>query len=288
MFDAAARHLNFRLAAEELNLTQGAVAQQVRRLEAQLGCALFHRKARGLAFTRAGERYHSSIRDALHVIDEATQELRSESAVVTLSVTPSFASKWLVPRLTRFAALRPEIDLQIVASERLADFHSDNVDIAIRQTRPPFDAGHQNRLLSRLDLCAACAPGYERTIAPVRELSDFTELTLIQDGHRQWDKLFKEAGLFPRRRILQFNQIGLAMDAAANGQGVALAPQLLLGDEVAKGNLKILWRSGAVDESGYYVATARGHKASQARAAVIEWLFSEVKSEKLGEAKLAQ
>ena len=93
MFDAAARHLNFTLAAEELHLTQGAVAQQVRRLESELGFKLFERRARGLAFTEVGRRYHAPVRRALAIIDDATRKLRPESTRVTLSVTPSFASK---------------------------------------------------------------------------------------------------------------------------------------------------------------------------------------------------
>lgn len=121
MFDAAARHLNFRLAAEELNLTQGAVAQQVRRLESDLGLQLFYCKARGLALTEVGRRYHRPVSRALAMIDDATRKIQPESTSITLSSTPSFASKWLVPRLVSFSQAYPTIDVQTVASEGLAN-----------------------------------------------------------------------------------------------------------------------------------------------------------------------
>ena len=117
MFDAAARHLNFRLAAEELHLTQGAVAQQVRRLEADLGLSLFHRKARGLALTEIGRGYHISVRRALAIIDDATHKLRPQNTLVTLSVTMALASRWLVPRLGAFSRSNPDIETKIVVTE---------------------------------------------------------------------------------------------------------------------------------------------------------------------------
>ncbi|MEL7529068.1 MAG: LysR family transcriptional regulator, partial [Pseudomonadota bacterium] len=137
MFDAAARHLNFRLAAEELNLTQGAVAQAIRAMEADLGLRLFERKARGLSFTEAGRRYHSEISKGLEIINEATRNLLPAVNRVSISLPPSFASKWLVPRLPNFMETNPDIDVRIIASEHLTDFQTQDVDIAVRQGRRP-------------------------------------------------------------------------------------------------------------------------------------------------------
>ncbi|HEY9056255.1 MAG TPA: LysR substrate-binding domain-containing protein [Aurantimonas sp.] len=275
MFDAAARHLNFRLAAEELKLTQGAVAQQVRRLGAELGQVFFHRKARGLALTDIGRSYHAPVRRALAIIDEATRTLRPETARVTLSVTPSFAAKWLVPRLSRFEAAHPEIDLRTVASERIADFQPDGVDIAIRHGQPPFERGTHGTLLAPLDLCAVCSPGYAQSAAPIDRFEDFAAHRLIQDSHTFWETLFEHSGTTARHRFMQFNQTSLAMDAAANGQGVALAPRLLVADEIASGKLVLLWRDAGPDRSGYHIVHPIAAKPNPARNAVIAWILSE-------------
>ncbi len=275
MFDAAARHLNFRLAAEELNLTQGAVAQQVRRLEADLGLKLFHRVARGLTLTEIGSNYHAPVRRAIGIIDDATRKLRPENTRITLSVTPSLAAKWLVPRLSSFAQLHPGIEVQTVASEGLSNFQSDGVDIAIRQGRPPFGNGLHTELLAPLDLRAVCSESYAMTTDVIVRFEDFAKHQLIQDSHRHWDALFEKAGVTAPDRMMQFNQTALAMDAAANGQGVALAPRLLLDIEFAQGKLTQLWQDTQTEQSGYYIvyphiqtpnATGRGE--------VIDWLLS--------------
>ena len=277
MFDAAARHLNFRIAAEELNLTQGAVAQQVRRLEADLGFQLFYRKARGLALTQIGRDYHGSIHRALTIIDDATQKLRPVSTRVTLSVTPSFASKWLVPRLAGLAGSHPDIDVQTVASEELADFQTDGVDFSIRQGRPPFGDGLHVELLAPLDLCAVCSPGYAADAAPIKELEDFAAHPLIQDSHNHWAALFESVGLTARHRTMRFNQTALAMDAAANGQGVALASRLLVASELEQGKLVELWRDTRPDQSGFYVVCPDLPKPNRARDTVIDWVLAEVR-----------
>lgn len=276
MFDAAARHLNFRMAAQELNLTQGAVAQQVRRLEADLGHKLFHRKARGLALTEIGRHYHAPIHSALSIIEDATQKLRPANTRITLSVTPSFASKWLVPRLAGFAHAHPDVDLHTVASELVSDFHSDGVDIAIRQGSPPFEPGLYTILLAPLDLRAVCSPAYAEEVGRCDRIEDFTRQKLIQDSHFFWEKLFDEAGTKAQSRMLQFNQTALAMDAAANGQGIALAPRILLDDEVSKGNLVVLWRDVRVEQRGYYIVHPAGSKPNAARDAVVDWALSQV------------
>lgn len=275
MFEAAARHLNFRAAADELNLTQGAVAQQVRRLEADLGAKLFHRKARGLALTEAGRRYHQSIRRALAIIDEASAKFSPDIGRLTLSVTPSFAAKWLVPRLSKFATQYPDIELQTVASEEIADFRSDGVDVAIRQGRPVSGAGLVYQLLAPLDLCAVCSPSFATTIGPVTDLAAMIDHQLIQDGHSHWDALLEEAGLSATRRMMRFNQTALAMDAAANGQGIALAPRLLIREDVAAHRLGLLWQDERPDQNGYYIVYPEKVAASPARDALIEWIMSE-------------
>lgn len=282
VFDAAARNLNFRLAAEDLNVTQGAVAQQVRRLETELGVRLFHRKARGLALTEIGRSYHGPVRRALSIIDDATAKIRpatlkARTRRLTLSVTPSFAAKWLVPRLGHFAQVHPEIDLRTMASEGIADFRSDGVDLAIRQGRPPFADGFEADLLAPLDLRAVCSPAYAATSISTGRIEDFAAQPLIQDGHNLWDALFESAGIAAQGRLMHFNQTALAMDAAMNGQGVALAPRLLVEGDLARGTLVELWRDRRSDQGGYYIVCPKQSKPSVERKAVTDWIMSEVR-----------
>ncbi|MEO0980744.1 MAG: LysR family transcriptional regulator, partial [Pseudomonadota bacterium] len=194
MFDAAARHLNFRLAAEELNLTQGAVAQAIRAMEADLGLRLFERKARGLSFTEAGRRYHSEISKGLEIIDEATRNLLPAVNRVSISLPPSFASKWLVPRLPNFMETNPDIDVRIIASEHLTDFQTQDVDIAVRQGRRPTNRDLAVQLLAPMNLAAYCSPAVDLPSGALLALTDMTGLPLIQDGHRYWEQFLPEHG----------------------------------------------------------------------------------------------
>ncbi len=276
MFDASARSLNFRKAADELNITQGAVSQQVRKLEDDLSLKLFHRQARGLALTETGKRYAASVRQALQIIEDATSEIAGKNTVITLSVPPSVASKWLVPRLTSFSQNHPDIELVTVASEELANFASDGVDLAIRQGKPPFSSHVVATQLSPLNLCAVCSPAYLKAIGPFRELSDLLGYPLIHDSHNHWNTLFQEAGLKPPGTVMRFNQTALAMDAAANGDGIALVPSLLAEHDIAAGRLKCIFRTDDNGSYGYYLVHPSGpEQLSPALIEMKHWLLKE-------------
>lgn len=279
MFDAAARHLSFRAAADALNLTQGAVAQQVRKLEADLGIRLFERMPRGLALTEAGRRYHATIADALALIESATASLRPAPRRVTLSVPPSLAAKWLVPRLAGFARAHPDIDLQTMASESLADFRRDGIDIAIRQGNPPNAPGCDQTRIAPLALLAVAAPGLAHGLPARPELIDFEALPLIEDGHAHWEALFSAEKRPPPNRRLRFNQTALAMDAAIQGQGIALAPALLSESAIQSGQLVAVWRPPDNGRKGFYLLVPnRGQRTARSAGdtrTVAKWLLSE-------------
>lgn len=275
MFNVAARHLNFRLAAAELNLTQGAVAQQIRRLESDLGVMLFERKPRGLALTKIGENYHHSVNRALTIINDATQEILPIENSVTVSMPPSFASKWLVPNLASFSALHPTIDVQVVASEQLTDFQSDGVDIAVRQGRTPFGKDLSVELLASLNLCAVCSPGLAEKISTPEQISDLVEYPLIQDSHKLWQVLFEEVQLKPKGKILQFNQTSLAMDAAINGQGIAIAPQILANTDIENNRLVKIWDDRGAERGGYYVVYPLKRRVNSAQKLLIDWMLAQ-------------
>lgn len=272
MFDAAARHLNFRLAADDLNLSQGAVAQQVRRLEADLGHKLFQRHARGLSLTDAGRSYHQPIRQALELIEQATSALSPSEHKITLSVPPSFAAKWLVPRLPDFEAAHPNIELRILAEEALSDFKRDGIDLAIRLGTRPSDPELHTELLSPIDLVAVARLGVALTLGKDPSIEELAQSVLIQDGHYYWDQLLREAGLIATRRVLQFNQTALAMDAAMNGQGLALVPRIFLDGQP----LQQIWQAPVIGDAGFFVVWPREKTRSATRQSVVGWILSQV------------
>ncbi|WP_428003576.1 LysR substrate-binding domain-containing protein [Acidovorax sp.] len=236
-FEAAARHLNFRLAAEELDVTQGAVAQQVRALEAELGVRLFERHARGLAPTEVGSTYALRVRRALEEIADATRQLRPGERQVTISVAPTLAAKWLLPRLPRFAERHPGTELRVLATERVSRFHAEGVDLSIRYGQPPFGPGlHVQRLLENT-LIAVGSPalvGPSGTL-PAKRLA---RLPLVHDAHGSWLAFFAQAGMpAPPPGGTRFNQISLAIDAAIAGQGLALASPFFVAPDIAAGRL---------------------------------------------------
>lgn len=277
MFDAAARHLNFRLAAEELNLTQGAVAQAIRALEADLGLLLFERRARGLSFTEAGRRYHSEISKGLEIINEATRNLLPVVNRVSISLPPSFASKWLVPRLPKFMETNPDIDVRIIASEHLTDFQTQDVDLAVRQGRRPTDRDLAVHLLAPMNLGAYCSPAIDLPSGVPVTLTEMTGLPLIQDGHRYWEQYLPEHGAACPPPVLQFNQTSLALDAAANGQGVAIAPRLIARADVRTGRLREVWHDKLERGLGFWLLRPAGKPANQnASSALIAWILNEI------------
>lgn len=284
-FEASGRHLNFRLAAEELGVTQGAVAQQVRGLEATLGVKLFERRPRGLALTEAGRSYLAPLRRAFAMIAEATEELRPQQAVLTLSVTPSFATRWLVPRLGDFAAANPDLRVRVDASQRLANFRDDGIDIAVRQGAPPFGPGLVAELLFPLAFYPVCSPSLLTGARPLRGPEDLAHHVLLHDAHGLWP-LFLET-LFagreaPKPRAMNFSQTSLALDAAVAGQGIALASDPFIGDELAAGRLCRPFEHAITGDLGFFVVAPRKPRQPETVRRMWDWLVAQSRSERPG------
>jgi LysR family glycine cleavage system transcriptional activator len=193
-------------------------------------------------------------------------------------VTPSFAAKWLVPRLNSLEAIYPDIDVQTVASEDLANFRSDGIDLAIRLGAPPFEKDLSVIPLALMELCAVCSPEYASGTEPIANLKDFASHRLIQDSHNQWDKFWEEAGGKMHYRKIQFNQTALAMDAAVNGQGIALVPHLLIERDVQKGKLVELWRNRSEQQPGYYIVSPKFRLQNPIQQKMIRWFLNEIKA----------
>ena len=278
-FEAAGRHLNFRLAAEELGVTQGAVAQHVRALESLLGVKLFQRLARGLALTDAGRRYLPPIGRAFDMIAEASDTLAPREAVATISSTPSFATKWLVPRLGDFARDHPEIRLRLDASNALSNFQSDGVDIAIRQGNPPFGPGLLAEQLFPSDLIAVCHPLLQEGPNPMRSPQDLQNHVLLEDTHGQWP-LFLEKLLDGKPltdiKTIKFSQTSLAIDAAIARQGVALAHPAFVEEDLKAQRLCQPFAFSTAMANGHYVVSPREPRNAAVVATLRKWLLAQV------------
>ncbi|HEU4621839.1 MAG TPA: LysR substrate-binding domain-containing protein [Burkholderiaceae bacterium] len=245
-FDAAARHLSFTRAADELHLTQSSVSRQIQTLEDEVGKPLFARKTRALELTAAGQRLHRAVRGALHEIDRAVTEVRSATSRKRVSLTtwPSFASLWLVPRLADFARLHPEIDIRIDASDRVLDLQDDDLDIALRYCRDEQAPRDAIRLLDE-ELTPALAPALLERMGPLNTPKDLARYPLIvlddrlpSSDENSWERWFALAGAgAPPPSRLVFTYIDQTMQAAARGQGVVLAKTQFLRDFEERGEL---------------------------------------------------
>lgn len=274
-FDVAGRRLSFRAAADELGVTQGAVAQQVRLLEAHLNTRLFDRLPKGLALTTAGRSYHSRIASAFEELRTATAQLKPEPGKVLISVTPTFASKWLIPNLPEFAEMHPEVDLRILATEKLSSFHSDGIDLAIRQGTPPFGASLNATRLFRQDVIAVAAPALLARPSEATGIAALSTLPKIHDTHDLWPRALAEAGLTDRaRRHLRLSQTALAVDAAISGQGAALVSRFLAARDIEAGKLVEIAALPDLDHLDFYLLSPRKAPHNASIETVRSWLTS--------------
>jgi len=279
-FDAAGRHLNFRIAAEELGVTQGAVAQQVRLLEDHLAMPLFERLPKGLAFTAAGRGFHGRVASAFAELREATRSLRPDAGKVLISVTPTFAAKWLIPNLPAFSECHPDIDLRILATERVSSFHGDGIDLAIRQGAPPFGAAVEARLLFAHELVAVAAPtlvgGQQLPLAP----GALARMPKLHDAHDAWPAFLARLGVRDGgTRGLRLSQTALAIDAAISGQGVALVGRVLAARDIAAGHLVQVCETRLTGRTGFFLLALKGNRNRDADR-VADWLLSATGAER--------
>lgn len=267
-FEVAGRKLNFRMAADELFVSQSAVAQQVRALEEELGITLFQRQSRGITLTPQGASYLADVTRAFELLGESTGRLLARSEAVTVSVTPTVATKLLIPRLAELNQALPDVELRTVATEALSDFDRDQVDIAVRLTRPPFAAALEAQLLFRQELVAVASPQLVKRFKLPLGLEQLRQLPLLHDSNDHWPLLLKS------KQALQgakFNQTALALDAALAGQGVALACRAFVAADLAAGRLVQVSDTCTVTEPSYYLVRKRSASPRKAADAVWAW-----------------
>jgi LysR family glycine cleavage system transcriptional activator len=239
-FEAAARSESFTRAAQELNVTQGAVSHQVKALEATLGIKLFNRERQRLVMTEAGRDYLAVIRDALDRIAAGTERLtqRQSSGVLTISTSPDFAAKWLVYRLGRFAESHPEIDLRVSATAHQVDFAREDVDVAVRHGDGNWPGLDVVRLCSER-LFPVCSPKIVSGRNRITTASDLLKFPLLRlEDWKTWTRWFAAAGVVePVARGPVLNRASMLIDAAVDGQGIALARTALAAWDLINGRL---------------------------------------------------
>lgn len=284
-FEAAARRMSFLKAAEELHVTAGAVSQQVKHLEDWLGVALFRRLPRGVTLTDAGQRYWPELADLLDRLADLSQRVRAEeeSPVLTVTTLPSFAARWLIPRLGRLRALHPEMEVHVLASTAVADFSRDGVDVAIRYGRGVYPGLRCDLLLDDA-VFPVCGPRLLEGPHPLKKLRDLRHHTLLHDDldpgglpEVTWASWLMEAGVrdVDPHRGLRFAFTHMTLQAAVAGQGVALAPAGLVADDLAQGLLVRPFALAVPALYSYYVVSPEDTADRPKVAAFRCWLLAE-------------
>lgn len=278
-FEAAARHESFTRAAEELCVTQGAVSHQVKALEAELGIKLFNRERQRLVITEAGRAYLIVLRDALDRIAVGTERLlqRQSAGVLTVSTSPDFAAKWLVHRLGRFAESHPEIDLRVSATLHHVDFAREDVDLAVRHGDGNWPGLDAVRMCSE-ELFAVCSPKLLAGRARLRKPADLLKLPLLHlDDRRAWSMWLEAAGV-AHRELSQgpvLNRASMVIDAAVDGQGVALARTTLAAWDLINGRLVRPFAETLRIARTYWIVCPRATSSLPKIRLFREWLLAE-------------
>ena len=290
-FEAAARHESFTRAAQELCVTQGAVSHQVKALEAELGVKLFNRERQRLVITQAGQAYLVVVRDAFDRIADGTERVlqRQSGGALTVSTSPNLAAKWLVHRLARFGEAQPEIDLRVSASAQHIDFAREDVDLAIRHGDGTALGLHVTRLCAE-ELFPVCSPTLLKGRNPLRKASDLTRFTLLHSTDRQgWSQWLGYAGITavdPSRGPI-ISQASMAIDAAVDGQGIALARTALAAWDLISGRLVRPFGPAMPVPFAYWIVCPKNVATLPKIVAFSEWLLAEASKdirqlEKLG------
>ena len=284
-FESAGRHLSFSKAAEELNVTPGAISQQIRTLEEFLEIKLFKRRNRSIVLTEPGQLLLPLLAEGFTSITEAVDAVRrsQRDEPLTISAAPSFTSRWLIPRLCKFQALHPEIDVRIDASSRLVDFIHEDIDVGIRFGTGEFE-GLDPVYLFSFDLIAVCSPDLIHEGAGLRNLSDIRYHTLLHSDDADLDPSWPDWAMWlataevddidPSRGIY-FKQGEMIINAAIEGQGIALVGSVLAAGEIEAGRLVQPFETRLPVRLSFHLVTSRQKARDTKVIAFREWILAE-------------
>jgi len=283
-FESAGRHLSFTKAAAELNVTPGAISHQVKTLEEQLKTTLFHRKTRALQLTDAGQAALPSVSQGFEVLAEAVDQIRAHSdcGILTISVSPSFGAMWLVPKLENFRRKHPEIEIRLDGTDRLVDFARDNIDVGIRYGPGGYSGVQVDWLFSQVNT-PVCSPMLLKGKHPLNHPDDLQHHTLLhidwKDTEASWRMWLLAAGVHDTNpaRGPHFSMESMAVQAAIDGQGVALVGDILVTNELATGRLVRPFGSSLITplKFSYYLLCKKESAEYSKIKAFREWLLEE-------------
>ncbi|WGM31937.1 transcriptional regulator GcvA [Brevundimonas sp. NIBR11] len=284
-FEAAARRLSISLAARELGVTPGAVSQQIKVLEDHSGAPLFRREGGAIALTELGARLHPVLRDAFEQLQRAADIVYGPAGrrSLAVSVPPSFAARWLAPRMVRFSAEHPEIEVWISADMQLADVAGGRVDVAVRYGLGGYP-GVRSEILFEAGVIPVCSPALLTGRSPLQRPADLAHHTLIhvangrvEEPRPDWAAWLKARGVtgVDASAGSRYDQTAFAIEDAANGRGVALAPRAFVAADLASGRLVAPFADGYLPtDMAYHVLTRRNGGREEART-FVAWLRGE-------------
>ena len=284
-FEAAARHLSFAKAAEELHVTPAAISHQIKGLEDFLGVPLFNRAKRAIWLTEAGSAALPDLRSGFDYLAAGVARIRDleSGGIITVSAAPSFAAKWLVPRIERFRQAYPDIDARIDASMELVDFDRDQVDIGIRYGRGQYQDLSVTPLLKE-EMLLVCSPALLEGGPPLERPDDLRHYTLIHDDTPaleqpvpDWRMWLLAAGAteVDWTRGPRFSPTSMAIQAALDGQGVALVGRVLAEADLAAGRLVRPLGIAVPSDFAYYIACPAANAERPKVRAFRDWLLDE-------------
>lgn len=279
VFEAAARHENFTAAANELGMTQAAVSYQVKLLEERLGAPLFRREKRRVVLTDAGRKAAPQITRAFDAIDAAFGAIRADdAAVLTVSTSNTFANTWLAWRLGSFQMNHPEMAVRLLTSDALADFVSDDVDVAIRAGLGGWDGLHEE-LLVRIDFTPMCSPGFLRRHGPFTA-EDMLRIPQISPHDPWWPFWLREAGVEvpdgPPRVGVRLDSQAHEGHAAMAGQGMAMLTPFFWRNDLAEGRLVRPFDQVSTRGYAYWLCYPEARRGVAKIRRFREWLLAEL------------
>lgn len=281
VFEAAARHLNFTRAAEELGMTQAAVSYQVRMIEDRLGTPLFVRSGRRVSLSPAGQRLAPHVSAAFDLLDEAFAKARqTEGGVLTITAAPGVATSWLGPRLARFQLAKPDIAVRLLASNELADFARDEIDVGIRIGSGAWP-GLRAIEMFPADFTPMCSPAYLQRRGPFTDPAQLLDMLRMNSDDIWWRAWFADVGVdipqdFGRKSIHVDSQVIEGM-AALSGEGIAMLTPRFWPFELATGRLVQIFPHVGRSGSFWLVYPEHRHNAAKVKA-FREWVMGEVEA----------
>ncbi len=282
-FEAAARHASFTKAAAELNLTQGAVSRQVKDLEQRLGLALFERRRQRVYLTEAGRFYAEALRDTLARFASATAQtiaFQGRGGTLDLAILPTIGTRWLIPRLPDFFRRHPEITIRFSTRLRPFDFEREGLDAAIHFGDAHWPGAVLHPLMGEV-LVPVASPALIAAEG-LHQPADLARPVLLVQATRPgaWGEWFAARGVAapPSQPRLSFEQFAQVLQAAVAGLGVALAPRVLIGEELARGALEPMFDASVVSRQGYYFVYPEAKRNLPALIAFRDWLLAEARA----------